>query len=197
VTEPIIWKSLAAAIDGADASAEEASGAEREGWGALAGWLRELWARRVAMGREPGDERNAAADMCSCNIFGAGADECLVHPTGRAVDVLDVAQQAAAEMRTDGVEVSSGRAASCFDAGAVYAKRPPGWRPKPGFMPRPEPKTAQPVQMLSSGDDEPGAGGWRPDAEERLNELEKSGRPFSLLDVAAAAVEPGSKGGGG
>jgi hypothetical protein len=30
---------------------------------------------------------------------------------------------------------------------------------------------------------------WRPDADERLDELEKSGRAFSLLDVAAAAVE--------
>lgn len=70
MTEPIVWKSLAAAIDGADASAEEASGAEREGWRVLAGWLRELWARRVAMGREPRDERNAAADMCCCDREG-------------------------------------------------------------------------------------------------------------------------------
>jgi hypothetical protein len=48
--------------------------------------LRELRARRIAMGREPDDEANAPADMCVCNVnlHGAGRppfdDGCPLHP---------------------------------------------------------------------------------------------------------------------
>jgi hypothetical protein len=48
--------------------------------------LRELRARRIAAGRDPDDERNAAADMCRCGRAGpewwskAMAAGCPVHP---------------------------------------------------------------------------------------------------------------------
>jgi hypothetical protein len=50
------------------------------------GQLRELRARRIAMGREPDDEANAPADMCCCNVCLQGApaaqfrDGCPLHP---------------------------------------------------------------------------------------------------------------------
>jgi hypothetical protein len=46
---------------------------EREHWLLIAGWLRELRARRIAMGRDPDDERNAVADL-ACP--GCGSADC-------------------------------------------------------------------------------------------------------------------------
>jgi hypothetical protein len=87
MTEQIIWANLLAAIDAAEQEAAESTGKlEREGWLQLARWLRELRARRLAMGREPDDERNAAADMCCCHVCLHGAapppfaDGCPMHP---------------------------------------------------------------------------------------------------------------------
>lgn len=83
--EPIL--SLQQAINGAQRRAAEAGEPEElEQWLLIAGWLRELRARRIAMGREPDDERNAAADMCCCNVCLQGApaaqfrDGCPMHP---------------------------------------------------------------------------------------------------------------------
>lgn len=67
MSERVLWANLLAAIDAADLEAEESTGKlEREGWQQQAAWLRELRARRIAMGRPPDDERNAAADLCCC-----------------------------------------------------------------------------------------------------------------------------------
>lgn len=42
----------------------------------LVGLLRELRARRIAMGRDPDDERNGPADLCCCG------DECVPFDSG-------------------------------------------------------------------------------------------------------------------
>jgi hypothetical protein len=86
----ILWANLLAAIDAAELMAEESTGKlEREGWQQQASWLRELRARRIAMGREPDDEVNAPADMCCCNDWPRPpdyepepqfADGCPLHP---------------------------------------------------------------------------------------------------------------------
>lgn len=60
----VLWANLLAAIDGAEAEAKESrDGLQQRAWEQFAAWLRELRARRIAMGREPDDERNAAADI--------------------------------------------------------------------------------------------------------------------------------------
>lgn len=46
----------------------------------LLGWLRELRARRIAMGRPADDERNAPADMCCCVPDVPFDDGCPMHP---------------------------------------------------------------------------------------------------------------------
>jgi len=72
---------LSAAIDGVRRNAAEYTGeseteldAEYQ-WLLIARWLRELRARRIAMGRDPGDERNATADL-ACPGCGDIMGEC-------------------------------------------------------------------------------------------------------------------------
>lgn len=67
----------------------------RAQFGVLIDQLRELRARRIAMGRAPDDEVNAAADMCYCYTWHGGklsrsdGGECPLHPAHDDDDEID------------------------------------------------------------------------------------------------------------
>jgi len=80
---PQIKGGLQLAIEDAEMRAADVDNPfEQEHWLLIAGWLRELRARRLAMGREPGDEVNAPADLAALVA--------VVDPdTGTVVQILD------------------------------------------------------------------------------------------------------------